>query len=343
MIIQMEAKAGEKQLERLIERLEIDGFPREMLDISRGDTFILVGLKGDTRAIDEGAYRALDYVLDVIRISDPCKELTRDFHPRPSIIRLGSGLRVGKDLAIIAGPCAIESRDQLMKTAKLVVDAGANILRGGAFKPRTIHRSFQGLREDGLKLLAEAREKFGIPVITEIMDARDIHLFVKYDIDIWQVGARNCLNYTLLDALAELKNPKPIVLKRGDHVSIGEFLGAALRLYDGNTKVILCERGDKTVDPVYRNVLNLNNVAWLKKRYHLPVLVDPSHGTGVRQIVPDMALAGVAAGADGLMVEVHHKPEEALCDGAQSLSADFKKLTPLVRQIFDLRRQAKMI
>lgn len=342
MIIQMEARSGDKELQRLIDKLELDGFPREMLDISRGDTFILVGLKGDTGKVDEGAYRALDYVIDVIRISDPCKELTRDFHPRSTIIRLGSGLRIGKDLAMIAGPCAIESRDQLMKTAKLVVEAGANVLRGGAFKPRTIHRSFQGLREDGLKLLAEAREKFGVPVITEIMDARDIHLFVKYDIDLWQVGARNCLNYTLLDALAEIKHPKPVVLKRGDHVSIGEFMGAALRLYDGNPKVILCERGDKTVDPVYRNVLNLNNVSWLKKRYHLPVLVDPSHGTGVRQIVPDMALAGVAAGADGLMIEVHHKPEEALCDGAQSLSGEFKKLAPLVRQVFDLRRQAKI-
>lgn len=342
MIIQMAAKAGEKELARLMEKLEADGFPRDMLDISRGDAFIMVGLKGDTSKVDEGAYRALDYVVDVIRVSDPCKELTRDFHPRSSIVRLGSGLRIGKDLAIIAGPCAIESREQLMKTAKLVVDAGANILRGGAFKPRTIHRSFQGLREEGLQLLAEAREKFGIPVITEIMDARDIHLFLKYDIDIWQVGARNCLNYTLLDALAELKNPKPVVLKRGDHVSINEFLGAALRLYEGNSKLILCERGDKTVDPVYRNVLNLNNVAWLKKRYHLPVVVDPSHGTGVRLIVPDLALAGMAAGADGLMVEVHYKPEEALCDGAQSLSADFKKLTPLVRQIFDLRRQSRI-
>ena len=338
MIIQLKASAGKPGLEELVAHLEKDGVPRDRLDIFSGDTYTLVGVKGDASKLNLDKYQALSFVYEVHRISDPFKELSRQFHPENTVIELINGHRVGAELSIMAGPCAVESKQQLFETAEIISKAGANILRGGAFKPRTIHRSFQGLGEEGLQLLAEARDQYGLPVITEIMDARDIPLFEKYDIDIWQVGARNCLNYTLLDALSEVKKPKPVLLKRGDHVAMNEFLGAALRLYDGNPQIILCERGDKTVDKIYRNVLNLNNVAYLKHNYHLPVIVDPSHGTGVRELVGDLGLAGVASGADGLMIEVHHQPDKALCDGAQSLNGEFAALVPLVRGVYDLRK-----
>ncbi|MCB2228352.1 MAG: 3-deoxy-7-phosphoheptulonate synthase [Desulfarculaceae bacterium] len=337
MIIQLKASARSGGLEKLVSQLAGDGVPRERLDIFSGDTYTLVGIKGDASKLNLDKYQALDYVLTVHRISDPFKELSRQFHPDDTVVELRNGHRVGKDLSIIAGPCAIESREQLFRTAELVAAAGANILRGGAFKPRTIHRSFQGLGEEGLKLLAEAREAVGLPVVSEIMDARDIPLFLKYDIDIWQVGARNCLNYTFLDALSQVPHPKPVLLKRGDHVSVNELLGAALRLYEGNQEVILCERGDKTADRVHRNVLNLNNVSYLKHHYHLPVIVDPSHGTGVRELVVDLGMAGLAAGADGLIVEVHHQPEKALCDGAQSLNQEFGDMVPLASTIWQAR------
>lgn len=337
MIIQLKAEAGKTGLKQLTSLLAQDGVPYERLDIFSGDTYTLVGIKGDATKLDEGKYTALGYVQRVHRVTDPFKELSRQFHPDGTVIQLRNGHRVGEDLSIIAGPCAVESRDQLFKTAEIVAEAGANILRGGAFKPRTIHRSFQGLGEEGLRLLAEAREAFGLPVISEIMDARDIPLFEEYDIDIWQVGARNCLNYTFLDSLSQVENPHPVLLKRGDHVSINEFLGAALRLYEGNPNIILCERGDKTSDRVYRNVLNLNNAAYLKHNYHLPIIVDPSHGTGLRELVVDLGMAGIAAGADGLIVEVHHQPEKALCDGAQSLNREFRDMIPLAKSIFEVR------
>ncbi|MBI5523273.1 MAG: 3-deoxy-7-phosphoheptulonate synthase [Desulfarculus sp.] len=343
MIIQLKAHAGQNYLDRLIKHLERDGIGRERLDIYSGDTYTLVGIKGDASRLNQDQYRALSYVLDVHRISDPFKELSRQFHPKNSVIRLAGGHRVGAELTIIGGPCAIETQQQLLKSAKLAAEAGANVIRGGAFKPRTLHRSFQGLGEEGLKYLDETRQALGLPVISEIMDASDIPLFEKYGVDIWQVGARNCLNYSFLDALSQVKNPRPVMLKRGDHVLMEEFLGAALRLYEGNPQVILCERGDKTPDRIHRNVLNLNNVAYLKQNYHLPVIVDPSHGSGVRKLVPDLGLAGIAAGADGLMVEVHYNPEKALCDGAQSLCREFKDLVPQARAIYDLRRPAATV
>jgi 3-deoxy-7-phosphoheptulonate synthase len=338
MIIQLKPHAGKPALDKLVRVLAEDGVTFDRLDIFGGDTYTMVGIKYDTKQLGEDKYRALAYVQEVHRISDPFKELARAFHPKSTVVKLANGHRVGAELTIIAGPCAVESEQQLMRTAKMVAEAGATVLRGGAFKPRTLHRSFQGLGEEGLQLLAEAREATGLPICTEIMDARDIPLFLKYAIDIWQVGARNCLNYTFLDALSQVKHPRPVMLKRGDHVLLDEFLGAALRLYEGNPQVILCERGDKTPDKVHRNVLNLNNVAWLKQNYHLPVIVDPSHGSGVRKLVPDLSLAGIAAGADGLMIEVHHQPEKALCDGAQSLSKEFKDLTPKVRAIYEMRQ-----
>ncbi len=340
MIIQLKASAGKAGLETVVSELAQDGVPRKRLDIFSGDTYTMVGVQGDVSKLNQDKYQALSMVKRVHRISDPFKELSRQYHAEDTVISLDNGHQVGRDLSLIAGPCAIESREQLFKTAELVSQAGANLLRGGAFKPRTIHRSFQGLGEEGLKLLAEAREKFAMPVISEIMDARDIPLFEKYQIDIWQVGARNCLNYSFLDALAEVEDPKPVLLKRGDHVSMNELLGAALRLYEGNHQVILCERGDKTADRVYRNVLNLNNVSYLKHHYHLPVIVDPSHGTGVRELVVDLGMAGVAAGADGLIVEVHHQPDKALCDGAQSLNSEFKAMVPLAKSIFSARQRA---
>lgn len=338
MIIQLKPHAPQSDLDSLVEQLSMDDVSFERLDIFGGDVYMMVGVKGDTSQLNQDRYLALNYVQEVHRISDPFKELNRQFHPSDTVIELFGGHKLGAELTIIAGPCAVESEEQLMASADLAKAAGANVLRGGAFKPRTLHRSFQGLGEEGLKLLVQARERTGLPVITEIMDSRDIPLFESYDIDIWQIGARNCLNYTFLDALREVKNPKPVMLKRGDHVSLSEFLGAALRVYDGNPQVILCERGDKTADKVHRNVLNLNNVAYLRHNYHLPVIVDPSHGSGVRELVPDLSLAGMAVGANGIMVEVHYKPETALCDGAQSLSTEFAGLVPQVRKIYDLCR-----
>ncbi|MDP2750466.1 MAG: hypothetical protein Q8O89_06560, partial [Nanoarchaeota archaeon] len=207
-------------------------------------------------------------------------------------------------------------------------------LRGGAYKPRTDPESWEGLGEEGLELLVEIRQITGLPVITEIIDASYIPLFQKYNIDIYQVGARNGQNFVLLDALSKID--APVLLKRGDHLSISEYLLAAKRVYRGNKNLILCERGDKTTDEAHRNILNLNNIPIIRQKYHLPIIIDPSHGTGRRESIKDMSLAGIAAGANGLIIEVHYKPEEAKCDGAQSINGEFRNLVPKVREMYNM-------
>jgi 3-deoxy-7-phosphoheptulonate synthase len=248
------------------------------------------------------------------------------------IIELSNGHKIGSELTIIAGPCAVESYEQLLETAKIVSLAGANVLRAGAFKPRTSHKDFEGHGEEGLKLLSKIRDELGLPFVTEIMDQEDIPLFQKYNVDIYQVGARNCQNFRLLDALSKID--KPVLLKRGSTVSFDEFMNCAARVYRGNKKVILCERGDKSFDKAYRNILNLNDVANMKLKSCLPVIVDPSHGTGVRELVIPLSCAGIASGADGVMVEVHCNPSEALCDGAQSINEEINELVDKIKKVY---------
>ncbi|MBU0471020.1 MAG: 3-deoxy-7-phosphoheptulonate synthase [Nanoarchaeota archaeon] len=334
MIIQLKPKTTEKELQRVIKRLIKDGIEKENIEVIRGDPHTVLGIKGDTRKLSEDHYETLESVYQVIRISDPCKELTKYFHPKGTTVELSNGHKIGEGLTVIAGPCAVESYKQLLESAKIVKKAGANVLRGGAYKPRTSPDSFQGLGEEGLKYLAKVKKELGMPIITELTDIRDLKLFEKYDVDIIQIGARNCQNFRLLDEMAKVD--RPVMLKRGSEVSVTEYLLAALRIYRGNRKVILCERGGKTHDPKHRNVLNLNNVVYIKQNYHLPIIVDPSHGSGIRKSVAPLSCAGIAAGADGVMIEVHCNPEEALCDGDQSIDGEIFDLIPKLEQIYRL-------
>jgi 3-deoxy-7-phosphoheptulonate synthase len=262
--------------------------------------------------------------------------VNRKSKPEPTFVKVNEILVGSSEVVIIAGPCSVENREQLMETAKVVKSAGGVILRGGAFKPRSSPYNFQGLGEEGLKLLMEARKETGLPIVTEVMDTRLVELVAGYA-DILQIGSRNMQNYPLLKEVGMLR--KPVLLKRGMMASIEEFLLAAeYILNQGNDQVILCERGIRTFETSTRNTLDLSAVPMLKHLTHLPVIVDPSHGTGHRWMVPSMAKAAVAAGADGLIMEVHYKPEEALCDGQQSLSPD-----EFIRLMADLKKIAQAV
>jgi 3-deoxy-7-phosphoheptulonate synthase len=253
-------------------------------------------------------------------IRPPLKLVSRQAHPDRTIVRINGILVGGPEIVVMAGPCAVENEEQLMATARAVKAGGGKILRGGAYKPRTSPYSFQGLKEEGLKLLAQAREETGLPVVTEVMDARHLDLVSRYA-DILQVGSRNMQNFTLLEEVGNCR--MPVVLKRGMSATIEELLQAAEYIMKGgNHRIILCERGIRTFETSTRNTLDLNAVPMLKKPTHLPVIVDPSHGTGHAWMVPALAAAAVAVGADGLLVEVHYKPQEALSDGIQSLAPD---------------------
>ena len=275
---------------------------------------------------------ALDIVADVKRVSEPYKNANRKFHPEDTVIEIAPGVSIGGgSFQVIAGPCSVESEDQIKLVASEVRNAGAGLLRGGAFKPRTSPYAFQGMRADGLKLLSAAKAETGLPIVTEIMDLQHLNLFE--DVDVIQVGARNMQNFELLKELGKID--KPILLKRGLANTIQELLmSAEYIMAGGNEKVILCERGIRTFETATRNTLDLASVALLKTKTHLPVVVDPSHATGVAQLVKPMALAATAAGADGLMIEVHNDPANALCDGAQSLTpAAFADLMTSVNAI----------
>lgn len=280
----------------------------------------VLGLIGDTTAIDIGTINAQDVVYSVRRVQEPYKKANRKFHPDDTVITLSNGTKIGDgSLTLMAGPCSVESAEQVTEIAKAVKASGANVLRGGAFKPRTSPYSFQGLKAEGLELLLKAKEETGLPIVTEIMSESDINLFK--DVDIIQVGARNMQNFTLLKKLGKLD--KPILLKRGLCATIEEWLmSAEYIMAEGNEKVILCERGIRTYEKYTRNTLDLSAIPIVKSLSHLPVVVDPSHATGMNWLVEPLAMAAVACGADGLIIEVHNDPPHALCDGAQSLTPE---------------------
>ena len=301
--------------------------------ISEGQEVTVLGLIGDTTRVDMELLGSLEIVETVKRISEPYKQANRNFHPNNTVITVGDAKIGDGHFAMIAGPCSVESQAQITEVASAVKSAGANILRGGAFKPRTSPYAFQGMKDEGIRLLVEAKKATGLPIITEIMNIRTLDLFE--DVDIIQVGARNMQNFDLLQELG--KTHKPILLKRGLANTLQELLmSAEYIMSEGNENIILCERGIRTYETYTRNTLDLSAVPVLHEITHLPVVVDPSHATGKAALVPSMAVAAAAAGADGIMVEVHNNPACALCDGAQSLTpeqfADLNKRVQKVRE-----------
>ena len=288
--------------------------------VSEGVERTIVGAIGDGRLLERETLERMDGVEHTVPILRPFRLAGRDLHPQDTVVTVNGVSIGGRQVVVMAGPCAVESRDQLLETARAVKEAGARVLRGGAFKPRTSPYSFQGLGEEGLRLLAEARAETGLPVVTEVIDPQTVPLVAAYA-DILQVGARNMQNYALLHAVGQVQ--RPVLLKRGMMSMLEELLMAAeYVLSHGNERVILCERGIRTFEPYTRNTLDINAVPLLKQLSHLPVVADPSHGTGRWELVEPVARAAVAAGADGLLVEVHPRPTEALSDGAQSLTPE---------------------
>ena len=299
--------------------------------ISEGAEVTVLGLIGDTSRVDMELLSSLDTLESVKRVSEPFKQANRKFHPQDTIVEIGNVRIGGGYFCMIAGPCSVESEEQIIEVATAVKASGAQILRGGAFKPRTSPYAFQGMKEDGIRLLLKAKEATGLPIVTEIMNISTLDAF--RDVDVIQVGARNMQNFDLLKELG--KTSKPILLKRGLSSTIQELLmSAEYIMSEGNENVILCERGIRTFETATRNTLDLSAVSVLHEMTHLPVVVDPSHATGKVSLVPPMACAAAASGADGIMVEVHNNPSCALCDGAQSL-------TPL--QFDDLNRRVQRI
>ena len=332
MIIVLKEGYTQEKLLRLTDYLE--GMHIEP-HFSKGAHETIMGLVGDTSRLDVDMLEALEIVGKVQRVSEPYKKANRKFHTEDTVIDIAPGVKIGGgNLAVMAGPCSIESEEQLTEIAEAVKKSGANILRGGAFKPRTSPYAFQGMREDGLELLIKVKKKVGIPVVTEIMDY--VHLPYFDDVDIIQVGARNMQNFELLKHLGKVD--KPILLKRGLSSTIEEWLmSAEYIMSEGNEKIILCERGIRTFETATRNTLDLSAVPVLHEKTHLPVVVDPSHATGKAKLVPSMALSGIVAGADGLIIEVHNDPANALCDGAQSLTpAEFDTLMGKVNVVKDV-------
>ena len=329
MIIILKQNADQAAVKDLCKELEGRGLS---IHESQGAETHILGLVGDTKSIAESWLRASPVVEDVRRVSEPYKKANRKFHPEDTVVNV-SGVKVGGGhFAVIAGPCSVESESQIGTVAASVQAAGAKLLRGGAFKPRTSPYSFQGMRAEGLELLRHARAKTGMPIVTEIMNTEHLPLFA--DVDLVQVGARNMQNFELLKAVGQ--SGRPVLLKRGLSATLEELvMSAEYIMAEGNDQVILCERGIRTFEPSMRNTLDISAVPMLKKMTHLPVVIDPSHAAGIAWMVEPLAAAAVAAGADGLMVEVHNDPARALCDGAQSLtpaqfSALMDKLRPLV-------------
>ncbi len=300
-----------------------------------GTQSTVLGLIGDTTVIDSEYIQAQDFVESVKRVQEPYKKANRKFHPGDTVVTLPGGQKIGGGgLALIAGPCSVESEEQICSVAESVKRSGAQFLRGGAFKPRTSPYSFQGMKDAGLKLLSEAKKKTGLPIVTEIMSIEHLPLFE--DVDIIQVGARNMQNFELLKQLGKLR--KPILLKRGLASTIEELLmSAEYIMAEGNEQVILCERGIRTYETITRNTLDISAVPVLKRLSHLPVIVDPSHASGINWLIEPLAVAAAAVGADGLIIEVHNDPSHALCDGAQSITPDqFDVLAKKVTKISDM-------
>ena len=328
MIVIVKDSARPEQIEKLKENFESMGL---QVHFSKGMNTTLLGLVGDTTSVDIGKIASLDIVEEVKRIQEPYKKANRKFHPEDSVVDV-NGVKIGGgSFQVIAGPCSVETPEQICLVAEEVKKAGAGLLRGGAFKPRTSPYSFQGLHGEGIKLLLEAKKQTGLPIVTEIMNYDDIDLFEE--VDVIQVVARNMQNFELLKQLGKLN--KPILLKRGLANTIEEWLmSAEYIMAGGNENVILCERGIRTFETKTRNTLDLSAVPMIKKLSHLPVIIDPSHATGLPWMVEPMTLAAIAAGADGVMIEVHNDPPKALCDGAQSLRPDqFAKLMQKVKKL----------
>ena len=331
MIAVLKSGTTPDQIDHLIkwlERMHVE------VHLSHGKEVTILGLIGDTSKVDMELLQSLEIVESVKRVSEPFKQVNRKFHPNDSIIDIGNGVRIGGGyFAMIAGPCSVETEDQIIEVATAVKAAGANILRGGAFKPRTSPYAFQGLGAEGIRLLLEAKKATGLPICTELMNIAHLDLFT--DIDIIQIGARNVQNFDLLKEVGKTK--KPILLKRGIAGTLQELLmSAEYIMSEGNENVILCERGIRTYETYTRNTLDLSSVPVLHQLTHLPVVVDPSHATGKAHLVPPMAAAAAASGADGIMIEVHNNPSCALCDGAQSLTpaqfADLNRRVQVIRE-----------
>ena len=328
MIVVLKHNPNPEQLQSLITWLQEKGI---IIHTSIGEGNMLLGLVGDTSKIDADLISALDIVEDVKRVQEPYKNANRKFHPEDTVVKVGNTQIGGGNLTLMAGPCSVESEEQVVAIAKAVKASGATMLRGGAFKPRTSPYDFQGLKATGIELLKTARAATGLPIVTEIMGVEHLPLFE--DVDIIQVGARNMQNFDLLRELGKLR--KPILLKRGLASTLKELLmSAEYIMAGGNEQVILCERGIRTFDDYTRNTLDLAAVPMLKELTHLPVIVDPSHATGIARLVEPMALAATACGADGLIIEVHNDPMHALCDGAQSLRPEvYDDLARKVRSV----------
>ena len=328
MIVVLKNGTPEEKEQHLIEWLKKLGL---QIHISRGENYTVLGLVGDTSRVDMDLVGSLEIVDAVKRVSEPFKCCNRKFHPDDTVVEIGT-VKVGSGhFAMIAGPCSVENEDQIVTVAKAVKAAGADMLRGGAFKPRTSPYDFAGLKATGLELLKIARAETGLPIVTELMNIMDLDLFE--DVDVIQVGARNMQNFDLLRELGKVN--KPILLKRGLANTLKELLmSAEYIMASGNERVILCERGIRTFSDYTRNTLDLSAVPMLHELSHLPVIVDPSHATGIARLVPPMALAAAAGGADGLIIEVHNDPLHALCDGAQSLRPEeYSALAEKVRQV----------
>lgn len=338
MII-MKVDASKKQIDKVVSRVEEYGLQAHQ---STGAERTVIGVVGDIREIRQESFAVLPGVDRVMPISPPYKLSSREFHPQDSSFPL-TEIKVKRgDLLIIAGPCSVESRTQIIETAKAVKEAGAHALRGGAFKPRTSPYSFQGLKEKGLQYLAEARELTGLPVVTEVMSPNDMNVVAQYA-DVLQIGARNMQNYPLLRAVGE--SELPVLLKRGMMATIDELLlSAEYILSSGNPRLMICERGIRTFEQSTRYTADINALPVLKSRTHLPVIFDPSHSTGHWEYVLPVALAGVAAGADGLIIEVHPHPEKALSDGQQSLKPErFYELVSQVNKVAQVLREEPVL
>jgi len=329
MLVVMRQDATADEIRGVVEAVEARGYKAHPIP---GAHRTAIGITGNKGADEAPVFETLPGVLEVIPVTHAYKLVSREVKPEDSVVRVGSVPIGGSELAVVAGPCAVESREQLLTVARAVKAAGAQLLRGGAYKPRTSPYSFQGLGEEGLKLLAEAREETGLPVVTEALDSESMDLVERYA-DAIQIGARNMQNFSLLKRAGRAR--KPVVLKRGMSATLEEFLmSAEYILAEGNYQVILCERGVRTFSDHSRNTLDLAVVPAVKRMSHLPILVDPSHGTGRREKVAPLSRAAAAVGADGVMIEVHHDPNRALSDGPQSITPEmFEELMRELRQI----------
>ncbi len=328
MIVVVNNNAAKEQFDNLINWIESQNV---RVHISSGEYQTVLGLIGDTSRIDTELLEGLDIVSQVTRVTEPFKNANRKFHPENTCIDCGNAKIGDGHFGIIAGPCSIESEEQIIEVAKAVKEAGADFLRGGAFKPRTSPYDFQGMRADGLKLLIEAKKETGLPIVTEIMSAEHLPLFEE--VDVIQVGARNMQNFELLKELGKTK--KPILIKRGLANTLKELLmSAEYVMSEGNENIILCERGIRTYETATRNTFDVSAIPMLHELSHLPVIADPSHACGIARLVKPLALSAAASGADGLMIEVHNNPQKALCDGAQSLTPmQFKETAQAVKNV----------